>query len=473
MTTTLAELIDGLTEDEVRAALLANLQEAGFPTTSWNSGDPERTLVEAEADAQADLWALAPSIAGGGIVDLADGAWLTLLAYNRYNLTRTAAVATVGTITLTCSASAGPYTIAANTLHFIGAGGNLYVNTTGGVLASGGTLNVTVRAEEVGAAAGNDGADTITTMTTPIAGVTCTNPATSFTYVTLVGSGTGTVTPSDTVPTASWVIQIMTSGQVAAATFRLSDDGGLTFGAAQATGGAMNDVDGTGLDLAFVNGTAPSFIAGDYYTFDSSGTWYTTQGADEESDASLRQRCKARWPDLSDTPTDDVYTAMCKVASASVTKARVANNMSTAAQVDITIAGPNGTVSGAVVSDVQDYIDARQAFTDVPVVAAAGTMAITLAGATVRVLAAQLVNAQARAQANVQTYLGTVGIGDGSTVKVRISQLVEAILRESGDEDDSVTGLTLNAGTVDLTVTANAVVTWAQVIASVLTWSTR
>ena len=98
-------------------------------------------------------------------------------------------------------------------------------------------------------------------------------------------------------------------------------------------------------------------------------------------------------------------------------------------------------------------------------------MAITL-GATVRVKAQALASAQAAAQRNVQAYLGLVGIGDGSTVKVRYSQLIEAILRESGDEDDSVSGLTLNGGSVDLVVTASAVVTWSQVIASALTWTT-
>jgi len=189
-------------------------------------------------------------------------------------------------------------------------------------------------------------------------------------------------------------------------------------------------------------------------------------------DDSLRQRCQARWPELSTTPTDDVYTSMCKRADSSVRKVRVAVDSVVPAKVNITIASASGTVGSPVVTAVQAYVDARRPLTDVPAVAAAGTMAITLAGATVRVQAKNLARAQQAAQVNVAAYLATVAIGDGSAVKVRYSQLVEAILRESGNEDDSVTGLTLNTGTVDLVVTANAVVTWAQVIATALTWTT-
>lgn len=471
---TLAELLNAPSADGITDALIGELQAGDFPTTDWSSGAPERTFVEAEGASQLGLWELAPKIAGGGHIDLATGDWLTLLALNRYNLTRIAAVAAVGTEVLTCSASAGPYTIAIGQLQFIGAGGNLYRNTAGGVLNTSGTLSVTIAAESPGADQGNDGADTIVAMTTPLGGVTCTNPADTFSDVSCSGIGTGTVTPSfGTLSTAAWVVEILTTGQRGTATFRLSNDGGLTFGTGHATAASVVDIDGTGLTIAFANGGVnPSYVAGDFYTFTSQGTWYTTQGSDEESDASLRQRCKARWPEQSSTPTDDVYTAMCKRASASVTKVRVAADLVTPAQVNIVIAGPNGTVSAGVVDVVQAYVDARQAFTDVPVVAAAGTMAITLAGATVRVKSENYANAVTRAQANIATYLGTCAIGDGSTKKVRYSQILEAILRESGDEDDSVDGLTLNGGTSDLVITDAAVVTWAQRIATAVSWAT-
>lgn len=473
MSVTLSELLVAKTANQILNGLLGELKAGSFPTTSWQSGDPERTLLEAEAATQLDLWATVYLIASGGQIDLATGAWLTLLAKKRYNLDRIGAVATVGRERLTCSASAGPYTIAAGQLQFKGPNGNLYANSTGGTLNSGGTLDVTIRAVSPGLDEGNDGDGTITTMTTPLAGVTCTNPSYAFSDVSRTGSGTGSITPSGSPDAASFVVQILSSGQVGVATFRCSDDGGITWHGSHTTAAFVNDPDGNGLDITFANGSSsPSFVAGDYYTFDSYGAWYTTRGADDEDDESLRQRCKARWPELSSTPTDDVYTSMCKRADPSVRKVRVAVNAVVPAQVDITIASSSGTVSGSVVTAVQDYVDARRALTDVPIVSAAGTMAITLAGATVRVQAQNLARAQQAAQVNVAAYLASVAIGDGSTVKVRYSQLIEAILRESGSEDDSVTGLTLNGGSVDLLVTANAVVTWAQVIATALTWST-
>ncbi len=473
MAIALSELLVAKTADQVLNGLLAELKAGGFPTTSWQSGDPERTLLEAEATTQVDLWATVYLIASGGHVDLATGAWLTLLAKQRYNLDRIGALATVGRERLTCSASAGPYTITAGQLQFKGAGGNLYVNSTGGTLNSGGTLDVTIRAVSPGLDEGNDGDETITAMTTPLAGVTCTNPPYAFSDVSQTGSGTGSVTPSGGPEALSFVLQILTSGQVGVATYRASDDGGITWYGSHTVASFVNDADGNGLDLTFANGSSsPSFVAGDYFTFESYGAWYTTRGADEEDDASLRQRCKARWPELSSTPTDDVYTSMCKRADASVRKVRVAVDAVVPAKVNITIASSSGTVASPVVTAVQAYVDARRPLTDVPVVSAAGTMALTLAGATVRVKAQNLARAQQAGQVNVAAYFASVAIGDGSTVKVRYSQIIEAILRESGDEDDSVTGLTLNGGAVDLVVTANAVVTWAQVLAAALTWST-
>jgi hypothetical protein len=335
-----------------------------------------------------------------------------------------------------------------------------------------GTLDLTIRAEVPGLDEGNDDSGTITAMTTPLAGVTCTNPVYAYSDVTQTGTGTGTCTPGGSAGAASFVIQILTSGQVGVATYRASEDGGISWYGSHTTAALVNDADGNGLDLVFVNGTSPSFTAGDLYSFESYGAWYSVRGADEEDDDSLRQRCQARWPELSSTPTDDVYTAMAKRASSSVRKVRVAVDAVVPAQINITIAGASGTVSAGVVSDVQDYVDARRSLTDVPVVSAAGTMALTLAGATMRVKAANLARAQQAAQVNLAAYFATVGIGDGSTVKVRYSQIIEALLRESGAEDDSVSGLTLNGGGTDLTVTADAVVTWVQVIASAITWTT-
>jgi uncharacterized phage protein gp47/JayE len=177
MPSTLAQLTTPTTQAEERTALFAELAALGFPVTSWRDGDVARTLVEIDAKALAELTVLRAAIAAGGLLHYATGDWLTLLAREVYAVERNAAVASQGTVTLTASADAGPYTIAPGQLRFASASGLRYqsANTSNVVLAKGGTLDITVQAESPGAPY-NVANGTITTMLTPLAGVTCANP---------------------------------------------------------------------------------------------------------------------------------------------------------------------------------------------------------------------------------------------------------------------------------------------------------
>lgn len=178
--TALADLITPRTPDQLRTDLLALLAAAGFPTTSWQSGSVPRTLVEAHAEVLGDLHSVVASIAKGGLLDEAEGAWLTLLAAQRYGVTRNAAVATVGTVRLTAAAAAGPYVITAAQLTVQSTSGKLFRNTTGGTLTQGGTLDLTFQAESPGVA-WNVASNSITTLVTSLAGVTVNNPASPWT----------------------------------------------------------------------------------------------------------------------------------------------------------------------------------------------------------------------------------------------------------------------------------------------------
>lgn len=87
----------------------------------------------------------------------------------------------------------------------------------------------------------------------------------SFSTVTTSSFG-GTVTPSGTTNPGGvfrWKIQIQTGGAVGTATFKMSTDGGLTYGTLQTTAASMTDAT-TGITLAFsgsftANGTATFF----------------------------------------------------------------------------------------------------------------------------------------------------------------------------------------------------------------------
>ncbi len=175
MAATLEELLTVPTSDENLAAYLTQATAAGFPATSWQSGSVPRTLLEIEATTHAALRESIREIASGGLLDLATGGWLTLLAASQFDLARTAAVKTQGLATLTAAAGAGPYTITARTLWISDASDRRYTNATGGTLSTGGTLQLTWEAE-YGGAAYNVANGAITTMVTPLAGVTVANP---------------------------------------------------------------------------------------------------------------------------------------------------------------------------------------------------------------------------------------------------------------------------------------------------------
>lgn len=160
-----------------------------LPATSWQPGSVPLTLLENDAAVMEDLYATVSAIAQGGLLDTAAGAWLDLLASNVYQLTRTAAVSTLGVVTLVDAANAGPFSIADGSLYFAATNGLRYTNVGAYTLPLGGTLaGVVVKAERP-AAAYNVGNGTITKMVTSLPGVTVNNPDPGTgTWVTTSGS---------------------------------------------------------------------------------------------------------------------------------------------------------------------------------------------------------------------------------------------------------------------------------------------
>jgi uncharacterized phage protein gp47/JayE len=368
MPTTLAELVTTKTQAEMREALFAELAARGFPVSSWREGDVARTLVEIDAQALADESAVVAAIAKGGLLSEATGGWLTLLAREVYDLERKAAVATQGTVRLTASAEAGPYTIAPGQLWFASASGLRFqsVNTVQLTLEKGGTLDLTVQAESPGAAY-NVANGTIAAMVTPLAGVTCANP----------------------------------------------DPGG--------------------------------------------GTWITTQGVDEESDAALVSRCAARWPEAGYGSPAASYDLWARTASSAITRTKVQASGSVGGQVDVWVAGPSGPVSAGDVSAAQSYIAARAPLTSSAVVANATALAVTVT-ATLYGAAAYQTSALASAQAALQALIASIPVGG----KVYRSAIIGALMAVEGVQNVSV-----SAPASDTTMTASQVAT----LTSNLTWS--
>jgi len=184
-TISLADLITPPTSGEVAADQLDLLTLASFPTTSWQSGSVPLTLTQADAVPLADLGQTISKIAKGGYLTLAPqlsatngrSPWVDLYAYNNYGKTRQNpdGIATQGTMTLTDATSAGPFTISEWQLVAQSPNGVQFQNFTGGILPTGGTLDLTWQASVAGST-GNLAAGTTWTMLTPLPGVTLTNP---------------------------------------------------------------------------------------------------------------------------------------------------------------------------------------------------------------------------------------------------------------------------------------------------------
>lgn len=141
-------------------------------------------------------------------------------------------------------------------------------------------------------------------------------------------------------------------------------------------------------------------------------TWITTEGNDEESDASVVQRCKARWPELGSGATAAVYEKWAKEGSAEVVRVKVRENKYFSdGIVQLTIAGPSGAVSAQAVTDVDDYIEIRRPLCVRVDTVSAVNRNISISG-TLYMRAAFAVDALAKATAAITLLQTQLGIGE-------------------------------------------------------------
>lgn len=114
----------------------------------------------------------------------------------------------------------------------------------------------------------------------------------------------------------------------------------------------------------------------------ASGTWITLAGADDESDVSLRARCRARWGTLGRGANDAAYRYLARTGhayEAQVTRAYVVWGAGDGT-LTVYLAGPTGAVSGTVVTAVQAWIDANKPGTDNATVASVTAVPVTVSG---------------------------------------------------------------------------------------------
>lgn len=177
---TLADLITQETRAAIYARALSLAVTAGLPVTSWDEGNPTRSLYDVLSTTLEKLEQVVARYVAAGFLDLAaaldDTTWIKLLAEQQYGYTAREATYATCTVRLT-NGGGGVYTIAANDLVFsqVGDENVTYHNTTGGnlLVGPGTTLDVSVECD----IAGSEGsaAPSGLQLVTGLNGVTATN----------------------------------------------------------------------------------------------------------------------------------------------------------------------------------------------------------------------------------------------------------------------------------------------------------
>jgi hypothetical protein len=484
---TLADLLTAKTEDEIETQLISVLQTQGFPVSDYNVGGVARTIIKMVRAGIIDLANLVPLIASGGFLDYASGDWLTLLAGQLYGLTRTPAVYAKQRLKLTHEAGTGPTDIEPGSSIALSTNQRRWLSNDTVTVPADDFEYIEYIAESAGAAYNGDGAGQITSLVTPLPGLVVTNPEQSFGGVTTAGkavkagSGSGVVTPSETVaevmptPARTFSIKVTTSANgtgSGAIQLTVMEDGVATVTAI--TPIPASYAAGGGVTIGFANGAANtvSWLAGDIYSFTTPGSPLIQQGADEEGDVALRARCRGRWPALSLVPTADRYEAWIIQASIEggygITKIKATPSSTVAGTVNLYVAGAAGAPAGAVITALQTYIDLRDGIVDLAIVEAAVNKDVD-AGGTVLVRVANAAAVKAAAKTNWEAYLSDLAIGGSQPGGVvRLEELTEALMA-AGAVD--VSGLTLDAVAANLALAETEVAVPGNDITSALTWT--
>lgn len=165
------QLMRPITSDEYLASELSIAQQLELPVTAWQPASIGREVLYINAAMlEGQSVALTP-IARGGLLEYAEGVWLTLLAEQVYSTIRIPSSYATGPIRLTNS-RATPHTFAPGDVRVLNeTSGKTYTSTSGGTLGGNGTLTLQFSADEPGTASNLTSTDTLS-LVTAIPGVT-------------------------------------------------------------------------------------------------------------------------------------------------------------------------------------------------------------------------------------------------------------------------------------------------------------
>lgn len=266
MTATLAQLTTPLTVDEASAVIYSAIGVRGTDATTWKAGSPVRTIIAGLSIIVAAFSSLVSLIARSGFLALSTGAWLELVAFYVYGVTKDQGSFATGTVRFVNggvgvygSIAIGALVVKNNTT------GKTYRNTAVVSIGSGATVAAAMQADEIGSAS-TSAATTIATMVSALAGVTCSNPA------ALVGSDAeddatlrlrcaeklGSLSPNGAPDAYAYVARSskrLDGSAIGVTRVRTIPDGlgGLDLYVATATGGVTGTVGNTSTDLGKID----------------------------------------------------------------------------------------------------------------------------------------------------------------------------------------------------------------------------
>lgn len=164
-------LMTPVTSEEFLASELQIAGQLSLPETAWQPISVGREILYINASMlESQSVALTP-IARGGLLDYAEGGWLTLLADQVYEVTRIESSFATGQIRLNNSLGT-PHTFAAGEVRILNSTtGKTYTSTTGGTLTGSGTLVLDYSADEPGTDSNLTSTDSLS-LVTAIPGVT-------------------------------------------------------------------------------------------------------------------------------------------------------------------------------------------------------------------------------------------------------------------------------------------------------------
>jgi len=173
---TLADLTTPLTRDQVKEKIYDVIAAVGTNTTTWKPGAVVRTMIVGCSIVMAAFSELTALVAKSGFLELAEKAWLALVAWYVYGVKKEYASFAEGSVTLT-NAGGGIFSLDADDLT-VGnpTSGKQYRNTVSVTIEPLSTVEVPIRAVEAGSAS-TSSPGAITELVTPLLGVSCTNAA--------------------------------------------------------------------------------------------------------------------------------------------------------------------------------------------------------------------------------------------------------------------------------------------------------